>query len=126
MRLFLLYNIVTLERTRLKMKAKEVLQKLNITRPTLTKYVKEGWVKVDSKVNGQYYYNEDSVNALLNNKKEVKNNIELEQNKTNELLSCLDNIIKIFDILGCYNQLPPEALSRLNESKKLLKTIKKD
>ena len=108
------------------MKAKEVLQKLNITRPTLTKYVKEGWVKVDSKVNGQYYYNEDSVNALLNNKKEVKNNIELEQNKTNELLSCLDNIIKIFDILGCYNQLPPEALSRLNESKKLLKTIKKD
>ncbi len=108
------------------MKAKEVLQKLNITRPTLTKYVKDGLIKVDSKINGQYHYNEESVNNLLTNKKEVKNSIQLEQGKSNELISCLTNIIEIFDILGCYNKLPPEALSRVTESKKLLKTIKKD
>ena len=48
------------------MKAKEVLEKLNITRPTLTKYVKEGLIKVDSCINGQYNYNEESVNKLLN------------------------------------------------------------
>ena len=30
------------------MKAKEVLQILNITRPTLCKYVKEGKIKVDA------------------------------------------------------------------------------
>jgi len=47
------------------MKAKEVLEKLNITRPTLTKYVKQGLVKVDSVINGQYNYNEESVNKLL-------------------------------------------------------------
>ena len=47
------------------MKAKDVLEKLNITRPTLTKYVKQGLIKVDSVVNGQYNYNEESVLHLL-------------------------------------------------------------
>lgn len=50
------------------MKAKEVLSLLGITRPTLTKYVKTGLVKVDSEINGQYNYNEESVRALLTNK----------------------------------------------------------
>ena len=48
------------------MKAKEVLQILKVTRQTLTKYVKEGCVKVIVKGNGQYDYDSDSVYKLLN------------------------------------------------------------
>lgn len=48
------------------MKAKEVLQILRVTRPTLTKYVKEGLIKVSVKANGQYDYDSDSVYNLLN------------------------------------------------------------
>lgn len=48
------------------MKAKEVLQLLKVTRQTLTKYVKEGSVKVTVKGNGQYDYDSDSVYKLLN------------------------------------------------------------
>ena len=48
------------------MKAKEVLQLLKVTRQTLTKYVKEGRVKVTVKGNGQYDYDSDSVYKLLN------------------------------------------------------------
>lgn len=50
------------------MKAKEVLRLLGITRPTLCKYVKQGLVKVDSVINGQYRYNAESVYALLGRK----------------------------------------------------------
>lgn len=48
------------------MKAGEVLALLRITRPTLTKYVREGILKVDTLPNGRYDYNEESVYALLN------------------------------------------------------------
>lgn len=48
------------------MKAGEVLALLRITRPTLTKYVREGILKVDILPNGRYDYNEESVYALLN------------------------------------------------------------
>ena len=48
------------------MKASEVLQLLKITRPTLTKYVKEGKIKVTIKGNGQYDYDVDSVYKMLN------------------------------------------------------------
>lgn len=48
------------------MKAKEVLQILRVTRPTLTKYVREGLVKVTVKGNGQYDYDTDSVYQVLN------------------------------------------------------------
>lgn len=48
------------------MKAKEVLQILKVTRQTLTRYVKEGRVKVTIKENGQYDYDSDSVYKLLN------------------------------------------------------------
>ena len=50
------------------MKAKEVMRILNITRPTLCKYVKQGLIKIDSVINGQYRYNKDSVFQLLSNK----------------------------------------------------------
>lgn len=51
------------------MRAKEVLKILSISRPTLCKYVKQGLIKVDSVINGQYRYNKESVLNLLNNKK---------------------------------------------------------
>lgn len=43
------------------MKSKNVLNILKITRPTLTKYVKEGKIKGILMPNGQYDYDEDSV-----------------------------------------------------------------
>lgn len=51
------------------MKAKDVMRILNITRPTLCKYVKQGLIKVDAVINKQYRYNEESVYALLTNNK---------------------------------------------------------
>lgn len=55
------------------MKAKDVLRLLNITRPTLTKYVKEGKVKVDATINGQYVYNDRSVFELMRGGSSRKN-----------------------------------------------------
>lgn len=49
------------------MKAKKVLEILEITRPTLCKYVKQGLIRIDAKINGQYRYNSDSVYELLKN-----------------------------------------------------------
>ncbi len=48
------------------MKAAEVLRILQITRPTLSKYVKEGRLKVTKKGNGYYDYDDDSVFKMLN------------------------------------------------------------
>lgn len=50
------------------MKAKEVMKVLQITRPTLCKYVKQGLIKIDACINGQYRYNDASVFSLLNRK----------------------------------------------------------
>lgn len=52
------------------MKSYEVLNVLRITRPTLTKYVKEGLIKVTKLPNGWYDYDEESVYKFLN--KDVK------------------------------------------------------
>lgn len=52
------------------MKANEVLRLLRITRPTLTKYVKEGLIKVKKLPNGRYEYDSDSVYSFFN--KDVK------------------------------------------------------
>ena len=54
------------------MKSKEVLQILRVSRPTLTKYVREGLVKVTLKGNGQYDYDADSVYQMLNKDVERK------------------------------------------------------
>lgn len=48
------------------MTAAEVLRTLQITRPTLTKYVKEGKLKATVKGNGRYDYDADSVYKMLN------------------------------------------------------------
>jgi len=52
------------------MRANKVLNLLQISRPTLTSYVKRGWLEVTKKANGQYDYHEDSVYKFLN--KDVK------------------------------------------------------
>jgi len=48
------------------MKAHEVLSLLKISRPTLTKYVKTGVIKVKTLPNGLYDYDKQSVMALFN------------------------------------------------------------
>lgn len=48
------------------MKSKEVLELLQITRPTLTKYVKNGIIKVEVMSNGRYDYDKESVYKLFN------------------------------------------------------------
>lgn len=48
------------------MKSKEVLELLKITRPTLTKYVKEGLIKTTTLPNGRYDYDSESVYKLFN------------------------------------------------------------
>lgn len=55
------------------MKAKQVMNLLNITRPTLCKYLKEGYIKGTILPNGQYNYDEDSVYAFIGQRKERKN-----------------------------------------------------
>ena len=57
----------TKRRSGVKMKAKEVMQMLNISRPTLCRYVKQGLIKIDSIINGKYRYNRESVEKLLCN-----------------------------------------------------------
>ena len=59
------------------MKAKDVLKILNITRPTLTKYVRENKIKVDSVINGQYVYNDESVYSLIGLKKGKQNRLNV-------------------------------------------------
>jgi len=48
------------------MKAAEVLNLLRISRPTLTNYVKQGYLEVATLPNGRYDYNEKSVYKFLN------------------------------------------------------------
>jgi predicted site-specific integrase-resolvase len=53
-------------------RAKEVMDVLQICRRTLARYVKSGQVKIDATINGQHRYNAESVFALLG--KEVPDN----------------------------------------------------
>ena len=55
-----------------KMKSKEVLKLLGVTRVTLCKYVKEGTIKVDSVNNGRYVYNDESVYRFIGMKRKNK------------------------------------------------------
>lgn len=48
------------------MKANEVLKLLKISRPTLCKYVKNGWIKKNNLISGHYDYDRKSVDAFLN------------------------------------------------------------
>ncbi len=48
------------------MKSKDVLRVLRVTRPTLTKYVKDGVIRVTELPNGQYDYSEEDVYKFIN------------------------------------------------------------
>lgn len=55
------------------MKANQVLKILKISRPTLTKYVKIGWIKATKLPNNRYDYDEDSVFNFINKNVQRKN-----------------------------------------------------
>jgi putative resolvase len=58
------------------MKAREVLKILGVTQQTLFNYVKQGKIKVNAKLSVHYNdYNEESVYALIGNKKQKKNRL---------------------------------------------------
>lgn len=59
------------------MKSKEVLKLLQITRKTLSHYVKSNIVLTDSKINGHYIYNDDSVYKLIGKVKDKKQKINI-------------------------------------------------
>ena len=66
------------------MKSKDVLRLLGVTRVTLTKYVKNGTIKVDSINNGRYIYNDESVYSFIGLKRK-------KQNKYNVIYSRVSN-----------------------------------
>ena len=51
------------------LKAKDVMEILNISRRTLSRYVEAGTVLIDSNINGKYRYNKESVFKLLRHNK---------------------------------------------------------
>ncbi len=67
--LLLIDNDKRKEEQNISLRASEVMSILNITRPTLTAYVKRGLIKIDKIINKQYRYNLKSVHALLDGKK---------------------------------------------------------
>lgn len=76
------------------MKAKEVLQVLQISRPTLARYVKDGKLKVTLKGNGQYDYDVDSVYRMLNKDIERKTYIYARVS-TSKQKKDLDNQVRL-------------------------------
>lgn len=50
------------------MKAKQAMEVLGVSRPTLYKYVKQGIIKVDATINNQHFYNDVSVYAAVGKK----------------------------------------------------------
>ena len=76
------------------MTAQEVLRILQITRPTLTKYVKENKIKVTVKGNGRYDYDADSVYKMLNKDIERKTYIYARVSTSKQKVD-LDNQIQL-------------------------------
>ena len=91
------------------MKSNKVLKLLNVTRPTLCKYVKKGLVKVRVLPSGFYDYDEESVYKLLNKNIErtsviycrvstSKQKKDLENQKKTVEAYCMKNGIKISEV----------------------------
>lgn len=76
------------------MKANEVLKLLRISRPTLSKYVKENIIKVKKLPNGYYDYDEESVYTLLN-KDIPRKNVIYARVSTKKQKKSLENQIAI-------------------------------
>ena len=75
------------------MKAKEVMEILQITRPTLCKYLKVGYITATKTKTGQYIYDDDSVLAFIGQKKDKENKLVVSyarvstNNQTSQLVS---------------------------------------
>ena len=112
------------------MKAKEALKILKITRPTLTKYVKDGKIKVKKLPSGMYDYDEDSVFSIAGlcgertcaiyarvstqkQKKDLSNQIEIIRKYANENGYSVDNVYS--DIASGLNYDRGEFQTMLNE-----------
>ena len=112
------------------MKAKEVLKILKITRPTLTKYVKDNKVKVRELPSGMYDYDEDSVFSIAGicgertcaiyarvstqkQKKDLSNQIEIIRKYANENGYSVDKVYS--DIASGLNYDRGEFQTMLNE-----------
>lgn len=91
------------------MKSNKVLKLLNVTRPTLCRYVKTGILKVKKLPSGLYDYDEESVYKLLNKNIERKSVIycrvstskqkkDLENQRQIIESYCLKNGVKISDV----------------------------
>ena len=78
-----------------------MLNILRITRPTLTKYVKDGTIKVNKLVNGRYDYDDESVYKYLNKDLKRKTYIyaRVSTNKQKNDLENQINLLKQF----CFN-----------------------
>lgn len=59
------------------MKAKEVKKILDITQPTLSKYIKEGRIRYTKISNNNYWYNEEDVYRLIGIRKEKHKRINI-------------------------------------------------
>ena len=91
------------------MKAKEIMTKLKITRPTLCNYVKKGYIKAHKLPNGQYDYDDSSIDVFRTG------NVS-DSSLTGEediLIDCIKNSINIFNTLRAYQILPAQALPHL-------------
>lgn len=76
------------------MLSKDVLRLLNVTRPTLTKYVKEGTIKVTTLPNGRYDYDDESIYKFLNKDVKRKTYIYARVSKSNQKKD-LDNQVEM-------------------------------
>lgn len=96
------------------MRAKEVLQTLNISRPTLSKYVKDGIIKIDSEINGQYNYNEESVNRVLHGEGIIdKNTVE------QDIIESIDDVLHVLaEIANLDSILSQNAVNRIKSAYK--------
>ena len=92
-----------------KMKAKEVLNLLKISRPTLCKYVKKGIIKVKKMPNGLYDYDKRDVYRLLSKNKYRKNVIYVRVS-TNKQKKDLENQIQILKDFCFRNGIPIDAI----------------
>lgn len=112
------------------MKAKEALKILKITRPTLTKYVKDGKIKVKELPSGMYDYDEDSVFSIAGlcgkrtcaiyarvstqkQKEDLSNQIEIIRKYANENGYSVDKVYS--DIASGLNYDRGEFQTMLNE-----------
>lgn len=101
------------------MRCQEVLDILGVTRQTLCKYVKTGVIKVRTKPNGQYDYDEEQIYKFINNGVERRNVIYARICPTDnrEKLNAQVDVLKQFifnrglKVNGIYLDISPSILS---------------